>query len=177
MKYLSFLMFVLFSFQGMAQTELSEKVQQLEAQVKEQAERNVILKGALDLRERGREMTKEEVTVRVTALQHDVESGELRVQGVITYHGAKSRNLQFVQQQVVDPEGNTYETYNVVKPKEESQKVFLQKVNTDIPYSFLVKFEGIKAKPATLSLLRIQIYGDRPGSVLNFDFKGLEVGW
>jgi len=176
MKYLFFLMLAFCSFQGMAQTELAEKVVQLEAQVKEQAERNAILKDALDLRERGREITKEEVTIRVTAVQHDMESGELRVQGLITHHGMKNRNLQFVQQQAVDPEGNTFESYKVVKPKEESQDVFLQKVTADIPYAFLIKFEGVKEKPATLSLLRVQIYGER-SSVLNFDFKGLEVGW
>ncbi|HLT88274.1 MAG TPA: hypothetical protein VKZ57_11835 [Sphingobacterium sp.] len=177
MKYVYFLAIVFFSYSGMAQTDLEKKVNQLELQLSEQIERNTILKGALDLRERGKEMKQEEVTIRITSLRHDAESGDLRAQGLITYHGSKSRNLQFVQQQVVDPEGSTYETYKVVKPKEESQKVFLQKVTADVPYSFLIKFEGIKAKPATLSLLRVQIYGDRPGSVLNFDFKGLEVGW
>lgn len=161
----------------MAQSDLEQKLRQLEVQVNEQMERNAQLKEALNLRERGKEIKQEEVSIRITSLQHDLENGELRAQGLITYHGSASRNLQFVEQQLVDPHGNTYETYKVVKPKEESQNIFLQKVTTDVPYAFLVKFEGMKDKVATLSLLRVQIYGDRPGSILNFDFKGLEVGW
>src|SRR5690606_7104294 len=153
MKYVYFLAIVLCSVRGMAQTDLENKILQLEGQLKEQAERNSILKRALDIREAGKEVKLEDVTIRITSLQQNRESGELSVQGVITYHGTTKRNLQFVEQQVVDPEGNTYETYKVVKPKEESEKVFLQNVTADIPYSFVIKFDGTKDKLATLSLL------------------------
>lgn len=176
MKYVCFLAIVLCSVRGMAQTDLENKILQLEGQLKEQVERNSILKQALDIRERGREIKQEDVTIRVTSLQQDRESGELSVEGLITYHGTTKRNLQFVEQQAVDLGGNVYETYKVVKPKEESEKVFLQNVTADIPYSFVIKFEGTKDKLATLSLLRLQIYGAR-SSLLNFDFKGMEVGW
>lgn len=176
MKYLYFLLLVSISFQGMAQTELENKIAQLQGQLNEQTERNAILKQALDLREKGSELKQDDVSIRVTSLQQDLENGEISVQGLITYHGVDKRNLQFVRQQLVDPEGNTYETYKVVKPKDESKKIFLQNVVAETPYAFLIKFEGIKEKIATLNLLRMQIYGQH-SNIINFDFKGIEVSW
>ncbi|TJZ60111.1 hypothetical protein FAZ15_14615 [Sphingobacterium olei] len=182
MKTFLWIGFVLCGLQSVkAQTATEKQLQQeivtLKGKLKEQAERTTILKEALDLRERGKEIKKEDVSIRITSLSQNQESGEVSVKGLITYHGTKKRNLQFVQQQVVDPQGNTYQTYKVVKPNAESEDVFFQDVTAEIPYAFLIKFESISEKLSALSLMRVQIYGDFPGSISNFDFKGLEVEW
>lgn len=115
--------------------------------------------------------------MRITSLSQDLGSGIVSVQGLITYNRASRRNLQFVRQQIVDPKGSNYETYKVVKPKDQEMEFFLEDMTPDVSYSFLIKFEDIKDKLATVSLLRVQIYGEEPGAVLSCGFRSLEVGW
>ena len=190
-KFTYLIVALLFTVSAMAQTDLEQKVTQLEqnfqrleqrvgqldAKLTEQIERNDRLQEALDIRSLGNEIKKDDVTIRITKVTQDLAAGELRIEGLMTYNGSKKRELHFPEQELVDVKGNVYTTYTVVQPKDESKELYINNAATDLPYAFVIKFEGIQEKLPTVGLLRVQVWSSRLGGKESFDFKGVKVDW
>lgn len=191
MKKIAYLVLgMLFTVPVLAQTDLEQKVTKLEEQYKqaeqkivhleakvaEQTERNEILKEALDIRSLGSEITKDGVAVRITKVSQDLAAGEIRVEGLMTNKGTQPRRIQSSKLELVDAKGNAYSSYKIVKANAETEKFVVDDATSGQPYAFVIRFEGMPEKLATLALLRVSLYRAKLGKE-NFDFKGLEVSW
>jgi len=173
------------SFPGVAQTDMLEKIGDLEARLKvveakvaEQTERNAFLKEALDLRTTPLERTVDGIRMQITKVYMNAGEQQLYVQGLVTYLGDnEKKNLQFGgSQEIVDPQGNFYQTFGVGYANNKGQDFAVSRAEAGIPYGFLAKFGNITERIPTIALLTLRMFNDRAGEI-DFKFKGLEVSW
>ncbi|WAC38985.1 hypothetical protein [Pedobacter sp. SL55] len=80
-------------------------------------------------------------------------------------------------QQIVDPKGNTLQSFTALRPNDLTKTFRIEQAETKISYAFTIEFKEAKDIIPTISLLRLQIYGERVGSTSNYNFKGLDVKW
>lgn len=163
--------------QSKAVEDLKNEIKNLTQQLLAEKEKTAYLKEALDLRSDKVEITNDSVTIKLVEVRGNSVEKTISAKGLITYKGSKKRNLQFAAQQLVDPKGNTTESFTALKTNDLKKDLFIQGAETDIPYAFVTQFKEVEEKAPTLNLLRLQIYGSNPGSVVNFNFKAVDVIW
>lgn len=158
--------------------ELKLEIKNLKHQLQAEQEKTTYLKEALDLRNDKIEVTEDSVTIKLIEVKGNSTDNSILVKGLVTYNGLTKAKLQFGGvQRIVDPKGNTVESFNIVKPNNLDKSFFIDDADTDIPYAFVVKFDEVERTP-NLSLLSLQIYETGPYTrTVSFKFRGLDVVW
>lgn len=166
------------SFAQKDQTEeLKKEVTSLKQLLNLEKEKVTYLKGALDLRSNSIEIIQDSISIKITGVKGDLKNKTIAVKGLVTYLGNVKRNIQFPQQTLVDPEGNIYDTYTAVQSNDLKNGIFIQDVEKDIPYGFVVIFKKVEEKVPTASLIRLQIYGNAGAKEHKFNFKAIDIIW
>lgn len=157
--------------------ELKKEITNLQHQLSAEKEKTAYLKEALDLRSNGKEFIQDSISIKITAVEGNLNSKSITVKGLVTYLGNIKRNIQFPQQVLLDPKGNIFETFTAVQLNDLKKDIFIQDVEKDIPYGFAVIFKKIEEQFPTASLLRLQIYGNGGAPDHKFNFKGIDITW
>ncbi|MEN5376521.1 hypothetical protein [Sphingobacterium kitahiroshimense] len=173
-NYLALLILSLFALRASAQTDLAKELKVLKGQLQEQVQRNDYLKDALSLREGGQELTVDDITIKLTRVY--MKEGKVCVEGLVKYIGDGDQVIQFSDQDLVDPKGNLYISYNAGPLNEPTGTLHIAHAVKDINYGFIVIFDNIKEKTPDISLLNLRLSG-RGASGIPFNFKGVGVKW
>lgn len=156
---------------------LKTEIKSLHKQLLIEKEKTTYLKAALELRKGNVEIELDSVVVKIVEIKGNRTDNKITIKGLITYLGTTKRNLQFAAQQIVDPKGNTLQSFTAATPNNLENTFRIQQAETKIPYAFIVQFKEADERMPIISLLRLQIYSKRIGSVSNYNFKGLDVHW
>ncbi|MCW2262105.1 MULTISPECIES: hypothetical protein [Sphingobacterium] len=82
--------------------------------------------------------------------------------------------IQFSDQDLVDPKGNLYKSYNAGPLNEPTGTLYVAHAVKDINYGFIVIFDEIKEKVPDISLLSLRLSG-RGLAGIPFNFKSVPV--
>lgn len=98
------------------------------------------------------------------------------VEGLVKYIGDGDQVIQFSDQDLVDPKGNLYKSYNAGPLNEPTGTLHIAHAVKDINYGFIIIFDNIKEKTSDISLLSLRLSG-RGASGIPFNFKSIAVKW
>lgn len=173
-NYLALMIFSLFAVRASAQTDLAKELKIVKGQLQEQVQRNDYLKDALALREGPQELTVDDITIKLTSVY--MKEGKVCVEGLVKYLGDGDQVIQFSDQDLVDPKGNLYKSYNAGPLNEPTGTLHIAHAVKDINYGFIIIFGEIKEKVPDITLLSLRLIG-RGASGIPFNFKGVAVKW
>ncbi|MEJ5146007.1 hypothetical protein [Sphingobacterium sp. MYb388] len=173
-NYLALMILSLFAVRASAQTDLVKELKIVKGQLQEQVQRNDYLKDALALREGAQELTADDITIKLTRVY--MKESKVCVEGLVKYIGDGDQVIQFSDQDLVDPKGNLYKSYNAGPLNEPTGTLHIAHAIKDINYGFIVIFDEIKEKVPDISLLSLRLSG-RGASGIPFNFKSVTVKW
>lgn len=173
-NYLTLLILSFIGLNASAQTDLAKELKIVKGQLQEQVQRNDYLKDALSLREGPQELTVDDITIKLTSVY--MKEGKVCVEGLVKYVGDGDQVIQFSDQDLVDPKGNLYKSYNAGPLHEPTGTLHVAHAVKDINYGFIVIFDEIKEKVPDISLLSLRLIG-RGASGIPFNFKSVAVKW
>lgn len=173
-NYLALMILSLFAVRASAQTDIAKELKIVKGQLQEQMQRNDYLKDALLLREGMQELTVENITIKLTRVY--MKEGKVCVEGLVKYLGDGDQVIQFSDQDLIDPKGNLYKSYNAGPVNEPTGTLHIAHAVKDINYGFIIIFDEIKEKVPDISLLSLRLMG-RGASGIPFNFKSVTVTW
>lgn len=173
-NYLVFIILSLFAVRASAQSDTAKELKIVKGQLQEQMQRNDYLKDALALREGAQELTADDITIKLTRVY--MKESKVCVEGLVKYIGDGDQVIQFSNQDLVDPKGNLYKSYNAGPLNEPTGTLHIAHAVKDINYGFIIIFDEIKEKVPDISLLSLRLIG-RGASGIPFNFKGVPAKW
>jgi len=165
------------SFAQASFESLKKEIATLSTDLKTEKEKTDYFKNALNLRKNSSELIQDSISIKITEISGNIADQTVRVKGLVTYLGSSKRNIQFSQQELVAPNGHIYEAFTAFQLNNPTKDIFIENVEPNIPYGFMVNFNGVEEKFPTISLMRLQIYGPWSTPDSYFNFKGLDINW
>lgn len=147
---------------------------ELNETLREKRETIQYLQKALGIDERT-SATDKNISVRIIDAYGSESENTIYVKGVITYTGTDRLKLKFGANELVDLAGVSYESSEVLQPPG-MEGFSVYNPGIFVPYTFVVKFKGIKERMPVLRSIRLSLIDvDSEPTVLNL--AGIDVFW
>lgn len=156
---------------------LKKEIQTLTESLKTEKEKTNYFKDLFNLRNKGTEIIADSISIKIIDVNGDSVGKTITVKGFITHLGNTKVNLQFSHQQLTEPKGNIYDSYTAFTINNPKKDLFIEDVEKDTPYGFVILFNDVLEKMPTASLIRLQVHGQATGQEIKFNFKGIDINW